>query len=361
MYFWTKCLPLSDLQVSGLPSVAVVILSWNGRDYLAKFLPSVCRSTYSNLTIYVADNASTDGSMTLVESDFPQVRIIRNPFNNGFAGGYNEALKQVQAEYYVLLNQDVEVEPGWIEPVISLMQSRKQIAACQPKILSYHQKSCFEYAGAAGGWMDLRGYAFCRGRLFDTVEQDQGQYDQITDIFWASGAAMFIRSEVYHTLGGLDDFFFAHMEEIDLCWRIQLAGYKISFCPQSVVYHVGGGSLPRGNPRKTFLNYRNNLVMLAKNLPDQGKTATLFIRRVLDGIAALNCVLQGDFSDYKAIVQAHRAFRQWRRLHTASPIPSGITPVRDLKELSGVFQGSIIWEYFIKRKKRFSDLDFFNK
>ncbi len=241
------------------PHVAVVILNWNGRKFLEQFLPSVLASTYTDYSVIVADNGSTDDSIAFLAANFPQVRIINNGQNFGFAKGYNEALKLVESEYYILLNSDVEVSPGWIEPMVSLLENDAQMAACQPKILSYHNKTMFEYAGAAGGWLDKYGYPFAKGRVFDICEEDKGQYDQVEPIFWASGAALFVRSTVYHQMKGFDEYFFAHQEEIDLCWRIQLAGYTVFSCPSSVVYHVGGGTLPKGNSLKTFLNFRNNL------------------------------------------------------------------------------------------------------
>jgi len=250
-----------------LPSVAVVILNYNGRTYLERFLPSVLRSTYPRLEVVVADNRSTDGSLDFLRTQHPSVRILANPSNEGFAQGYNTALAQVSAEISVLLNSDVEVEPGWIEPVVALMAGDERIAACQPKILDWNAPDRFEYAGAAGGWIDSFGYPFSRGRVFDTCERDTGQYDDPAPVFWATGAAMFVRTAVFLAHGGFDPYFFAHQEEIDLCWRLQRAGYRIYACPASVVRHVGGGTLPQGNPRKTYLNFRNNLVMLWKNLP----------------------------------------------------------------------------------------------
>ena len=250
-----------------LPSVAIVILNWNGRKFLEQFMPAVLASTYPNKRVIVADNASTDDSILFLNEHFPSVEIIRNETNEGFAKGYNTALKKVTADYYVLLNSDVEVPENWIEPVISLMETDPLIAACQPKILTFDNRSFFEYAGACGGWIDKFGYPFSRGRVFDTRETDSGQYDFVQQCFWASGAAFFIRAKLYHEMGGLDEYFFAHQEEIDLCWRLQLSGYKIFVQPASVVYHVGGGTLPRGNSRKTFLNFRNNLIMIYKNQP----------------------------------------------------------------------------------------------
>ena len=345
-----KTNPLAEIRDNAFPSVAVVILSWNGRHFLETFLPSVCLSTYPNLTIYVCDNASEDDTVEFLQTSFPAVRILKNPLNRGFAAGYNDALRQVDSAYYVLLNQDVEVEPGWIEPVISLMGRHPQWAVCQPKIRAIQSKPFFEYAGAAGGWIDRWGYPFCRGRIFDTVEVDAGQYDQAGEVFWASGAALFIQSAVYHQMGGFDPLFFAHMEEIDLCWRIHLAGYGVGYCPDSVVYHLGGGSLPKGNPRKTYLNYRNNLLMMAKNLPSKGREWFLFIRRVLDTLAAFRELATGHGEEFRAIIRAHFDFRKLRG-DTVKSLTS-----KPLSELPGVYRGFLIWDYFIRGKKKFSDL-----
>ncbi|MEZ5028863.1 MAG: glycosyltransferase family 2 protein, partial [Ferruginibacter sp.] len=267
------------------PSVAIVILNWNGKPFLEKFLPSVKVSAYKFKKIIVADNASTDDSVNFLQKVHPEISIIQNESNLGFAKGYNNALKKIEADYYVLLNSDVEVTPGWIEPVISLMETNKAIAACQPKILAYADKETFEYAGASGGWIDKFGYPFMRGRIFDDCEKDNGQYNDVQPCFWASGAAFFVRSSVYHQLGGLDEFFFAHQEEIDFCWRVQLAGHKVYVQPASVVYHVGGGTLPKGNSRKTFLNFRNNLIMLYKNLPTAAALWKLPFRIMLDAVS----------------------------------------------------------------------------
>ncbi|MFZ9718824.1 MAG: glycosyltransferase family 2 protein, partial [Chitinophagaceae bacterium] len=249
------------------PSVAVVILNWNGKQFLEQFLPGLLASNYNNLRVMVADNASTDDSVSFLLQHYPTVELLRCQQNLGFAGGYNYFLNQVQTDYYVLLNSDVEVTPEWITPVISLMESDQRIAACQPKILSWHQRDHFEYAGAAGGWIDRLGYPFARGRVFDHLEMDTGQYNQPMPVFWATGAAMFVRADAFHAAGGFDEAFFAHQEEIDLCWRLQRMGYRIYACPASVVYHVGGGALPTGSAQKVFLNYRNNLMMLVKNMP----------------------------------------------------------------------------------------------
>lgn len=249
------------------PTVAIVILNWNGKAYLEKFLPIVLKSSYENKTVIVADNASTDDSVLFLRNHYPGVRLIENAANEGFASGYNKALQQVNSEYCILLNSDVEVTEQWIEPVIAIMEANKKIAACQPKILSFKQKKYFEYAGAAGRWIDSMGYPFSRGRVFDCCETDNGQYNNASPCFWATGTAMFVRTEVFKQLAGFDESFFAHQEEIDLCWRMQLAGYAVFVQPASVVYHIGGGTLPSGNSRKVYLNYRNNLVMLYKNLP----------------------------------------------------------------------------------------------
>jgi len=334
------------------PSVAIVILNWNGRNFLEKFLPSVLASTYANKKIVVADNTSTDDSIVFLKEKYPKVSIIQNKSNEGFAKGYNTALKQVTADYYVLLNSDVEVSTGWIEPVIELMELDKAIAACQPKILAYNKKNQFEYAGASGGWIDALGYPFSRGRVFDDCETDNGQYDDAGPCFWASGAAMFVRSSVYHELGGLDEYFFAHQEEIDLCWRAQLAGYKIFVQPASVVYHVGGGTLPKGNSLKTFLNFRNNLTMMAKNLPFCTALWKLPFRILLDAISAWRGLLSGDGGYFLAICKAHLHFTGWLLFKKKQ---SGF-PVKRNRKLYGCYSGTVVWDYFIKKKKNFSEI-----
>ena len=314
-------------------------------------MPAVLASTYPNKRVIVADNASTDDSILFLNEHFPSVEIIRNETNEGFAKGYNTALKKVTADYYVLLNSDVEVPENWIEPVISLMETDPLIAACQPKILTFDNRSFFEYAGACGGWIDKFGYPFSRGRVFDTRETDSGQYDSVQQCFWASGAAFFIRAKLYHEMGGLDEYFFAHQEEIDLCWRMQLAGYKIMSCPQSVVYHVGAGTLPRGG-RKVYLNFRNNLVMLCKNLPWYEKLWKLPARIGLDAMSAWKGLLGGDTAFFIAITQAHLAVLKWsfRR-----PCQSAY-PRKPLGSLCGVYHGSVVWQYFIKQHTRFQEI-----
>lgn len=335
------------------PSVAIVILNWNGRAYLQRFLPSVTASTYPGKQVIIADNASTDDSLAFVRAHYPSVGIIALPQNYGFAKGYNEALKQVQADYYVLLNSDVEVQPGWIEPIITLMERDRSVAVCQPKILTYDNKRLFEYAGGAGGWLDHLGYPFARGRIFDVCEEDQGQYDSIEPVFWASGAAMFVRPEIYHGLGGLDEFFFAHQEEIDFCWRVQLAGHKVYACPASVVYHVGGGTLPKGNERKVFLNFRNNLIMMAKNLPLSQSWWKLPYRLLLDTVSAFKSLIEGQWVYFVAIFKAHVAFVAWlpgRR--KKSVFPAGSRSGR----LAGWYRGSVVWKHFVLGKTRFDEI-----
>lgn len=332
--------------------VAVVILSWNGIKFLEQFLPSVVQHTSTDLCeIIVADNCSTDHSVEFIKKNFPQVRVIQNSRNAGFAGGYNDALKWVNTEYYVLLNQDIEVSQNWVETVIAEMEKDSNIVAAQPKLRAYHQRNFFEYAGASGGFLDRNSYAFCRGRIFNTVEKDEGQYDDVVDVFWATGACLFVRSSIYWSAGGFDEDFFAHQEEIDLCWRIKNLGYRIVCVPASVVYHVGGGSLPQGNPRKTYLNFRNNLMMMFKNLSGSTLVPRMFWRFVLDGVAAIHSVFKNkNFKDFNAILKAHLSFYSY--------IPSLIqkrkaVPVSSSKHLSDT---NILWQYFFKQKKHYRDL-----
>jgi GT2 family glycosyltransferase len=331
--------------------VAVVILNWNGHALLAKFLPSVVANSGA-ADIYMADNASTDDSVRFVSENFSSVKIIINEKNSGYAGGYNEALKQIDADYYVLLNSDVEVTPGWIEPIQRLMDADPLIAACQPKLLAYNNRSYFEYAGASGGFIDRYGYPFCRGRIFDECEKDMGQYDDTRQCFWATGACMFVRREAYLKAGQLDEDFFAHMEEIDLCWRMQQFGYKIMVCPESVVYHIGGGTLSQQNSKKTFLNFRNGLALLLKNLPAGMVWYKLPLRLILDHVAAYKFLFEGRKEDYRAIAKAHRNFLSnfnlWRkkRYHYSR-----------INYLPGVFDGSIVYKYFISRIRSFSKLN----
>ena len=334
------------------PKVAIVILNYNGRKYLELFLPSVLASTYENKEVIVADNGSTDDSISFLKQNYPQVKLIILDRNYGFAGGYNESLKQVQSDYYVLLNSDVEVEKGWIEPIIALMESNPSIGACQPKLLSYNHKDLFEYAGAAGGWLDCFGYPFARGRIFDVCEADKGQYDTTAPIFWASGAAMFVRSKLYHQLRGLDHYFFAHMEEIDFCWRLQLEGYMVYACPESVVYHVGGGTLPKGNERKVFLNFRNNMIMLAKNLPLSQSIWKIPFRVLLDIISAWKSLLAGQGIYFIAVTEAHFAFIKWLFLKRKQ----SVFPNTKKRHLRGWFMHSVAWQHFVAGKKTFSEI-----
>ncbi|ALJ00313.1 glycosyltransferase family 2 protein [Rufibacter tibetensis] len=336
------------------PKVAVVILNWNGRRWLEQFLPSVLQNS-PEAEIVVADNASQDDSVSFLRAQYPQVRLIQLPENLGFCEGYNQALRQVEATYYVLLNSDVEVTPNWLVPMLDLLEKNPPIAACQPKIKSFHQRTHFEHAGAAGGFLDAHGYPFCRGRLFDTVEEDRGQYDDTRPVFWATGACLLIRAEAYWKASGFEKRFFAHMEEIDLCWRLQNLGYHIYYQGHSTVYHVGGGTLPKSNPRKTFLNFRNGAALLYKNLADAEVDKILYTRLVLDGVAATQYFLKGEWKEVKAIYKAHRAFLAdkpfWKEKRKEVPVK------KRTHELTGWSQQSVVWEYFVKGKKEFSALE----
>lgn len=337
---------------SGYPRVAAVILNWNGAAYLEKFLPFLLASTYPNLEMIVADNASTDHSLALLKEKFPGITVLINSANEGFAGGYNTALAQVDADYFVLLNSDVEVSAGWLEPIIDLMERQSNIAACQPKILSYSERTRFEYAGASGGWLDALGYPFSRGRIFDVVEDDRGQYDDAVPCFWASGACMVIRSGCYRAAGGLDSYFFAHQEEIDLCWRLQRMGYAVFVQPDSVVYHIGGGTLPRENNLKVFLNFRNNLIMLAKNLPFFTALWKIPVRMSLDALAAWKGLITGSGCYFVAIARAHLQFWKWLLFHTRKK-PK--IPQSD-NRIQGIYRGSLVWKHFVGGRTRFSEI-----
>lgn len=338
--------------MTNYPSVSIVILNWNGLNYLKEFLPSVCASVYPNLEIIVGDNASTDHSVEFLIRNYPQVKIIYNDSNYGFAGGYNKILKQIKSEYFVLLNSDVEVHSDWIGPVIKLMESDPDIAAAQPKILSYKNKIDFEYAGAAGGFIDILGYPFCRGRIFDSVETDQGQYNVSSEIFWASGAALFMKRSKWIEIDGFDEDFFAHMEEIDLCWRLKNKGYKIVYCPDSKVFHVGGGTLNVESPYKTYLNFRNNLVLLQKNLPFSKAFLIIFIRFWLDMLSLVKFLLDGKYRNAGAISQAHvyffrNIFKNGRKARNISISKLNST---------GIYKSSIVWQYFVLKRKTFPTL-----
>lgn len=342
------------------PLAAVVILNYNGKDFLAQFLPSVLDTTYSNFKVIVADNGSTDGSLEFMSTAFPDVECLDLEENWGFAEGYNQALKQVEAEYFVLLNSDVEVTRNWLTPIIELMERDPTVAACQPKILAFDQKDQFEYAGAAGGWMDRWGYPFCRGRIFSTVEKDLGQYDDTQEVFWASGAVLFIRAKLFQEIGGFDGDYFAHLEEIDLCWRLKRAGYKIMVRPKSVVYHVGGGTLSYASPRKTYLNFRNSLFTIVKNEP-LGKVLWLIPwRLVLDGFAGVLFLAQFQFSNIAAIFKAHWYFiprigQAFRKRRTAKVQVDRVS-ISTLPNMEGMYQGSIVWQYYAGGKKYFRNL-----
>ena len=330
--------------------VAVIILNWNGENLLREFLPSVMKNTNLDLgRVVVVDNRSTDGYWICLEQEFPDVERVLFEENFGFAGGYNRAIEMIEAEYVVLLNSDVEVAPGWLEPLVAVLDRDEKVAAVQPKILAYRDKNKFEYAGAAGGYIDYLGFPFCRGRVMDTTEQDYGQYDDEVDVFWATGASLCIRRDVYRAAGGLDEAFFAHMEEIDLCWRLKNGGYTLKVIPSSVVYHLGGGSLPMNHPRKLFLNYRNNLLMLHKNLCAKQRKKIFFARVLLDTMAGGLFLLKGQWSNTRSVIRAYKAFREMRK---AYPVPERSV------SLSGIYPRSIVLDYFLRGKKKFSDLNF---
>lgn len=336
-----------------VPKVAIVILNWNGLKYLSQFLPSVMASNWDNLEVIVGDNASSDGSVRFLQSTFPSVRIIQNDNNYGFTGGYNRVLSQVDADYYILLNSDIEVTPNWIQPVIELMEADDQVAAAAPKIKAYHNPAYFEHAGAAGGFIDSYGYPFCRGRIFYEVEEDKGQYDQSGEVFWATGAALFIKKKCWDMTGGFDERFFAHMEEIDLCWRLKNLDYKIMYCAESVVYHVGGGTLDKENPFKTYLNFRNNLLLLKKNLSFGRALFTISIRFVLDLMAIIRFMNEGKRKDAWAISRAHQNFI--RQLFTRSKQPVKVAKAHH-STLKCMYKHNIVWDFFIKKKRAFSNL-----
>ena len=334
--------------------IAIVILNWNGKQLLEKFIPTVLQHSKNVATIYVIDNASTDRSISILTEKFPDVKIVQNSENGGYARGYNEGLKKIAADYFVLLNSDVEVTYNWMQPIISLMEADRSIAACQPKILNYNVRDEFEYAGGGGGFIDKWGYPFCRGRVFNSFEKDHGQYDDTREVFWASGACLFIRSNIFLETGGFDEDFFAHMEEIDLCWRIRNLGYKIYYCADSAIYHVGAGTLSKMNPKKTFYNFRNNLLLLCKNHAPEYFYFKLFLRICLDGVAGLRFIVSGEFAHCIAVIKAHFSFYALfkQTLEKRNAIKEQIVRYAD----NGVYRGSIVWDYFVRGKSKFSDI-----
>jgi GT2 family glycosyltransferase len=330
-----------------LEKIAVVILNWNGVKLLEQFLPSVIQ--YSpEATVYVADNASTDESIVFVKNNYPTIKIVQNKTNQGFAGGYNDALQHIDAEIYALVNSDIEVTENWLKPILDTFEAEPETAIIQPKILDFKKKDHFEYAGAGGGFIDQFGYPFCRGRIFDTLEKDNGQYNDKIEIFWASGACFFIRSAVYKELKGFDEDFFAHQEEIDLCWRTINRGYKIKYNSESTVYHVGGATLQQANPKKTFLNFRNSLLMLTKNLPQDALFKVLIIRMLLDGVAGVKFIFEGQFAHCLAIIRAHFSFyRLFLRNYKK----------REKKQIEIYFKTkSIVYGYYVKNGTVFVDV-----
>ena len=338
-----------------MDKLAIVILNWNGAEMLRRYLPTVLQYSRDEAVVYVADNDSGDDSVELLKREFPTCRLILLDKNWGFAEGYNRALAQVEAEYFLLLNSDIEVTHHWLTPMIELMDAHPEIAACQPKLLSIYDRDMFEYAGACGGFIDRYGYPFCRGRVFETIEEDNGQYDYTSDVLWATGAALMIRSKDYWDAGGLDGRFFAHSEEIDLCWRLRIMGRRVVCLPESYVYHVGGGTLPKSNPMKTFLNFRNNLTMLYKCLPDSELNRVMRWRWALDYLAAWEMLLlKRNWGDFCAVYRARRAFKRWRKDFEADR--QKIQAGRLQKEIPELRRFSLLWQYYVKGRKTFADL-----
>jgi len=336
-------------------STAIVILNWNGEKYLQQFLPVLIEhTTLPGVEIIVSDNASTDSSLSLLKDKFPTIRTIVFDKNYGFAGGYNKALALLEADYFVLLNSDVEVTPGWLNPLLEYMDMHEKVAACQPKILSYANRSTFEHAGAAGGYIDRFGFPFCRGRVLGLAEEDKGQYDSITDIFWATGACLLIRSNLYRKVGGLDDEFFAHMEEIDLCWRLKSRGYRIVCIPDSSVFHVGGGALDYESPHKTYLNFRNNLLMLYKNLPARLLEKTMRWRAVFDYAAAVQLFITGKPKNALSVFRARRDFKNMQPAFEEKRKQNILYATSDNKQ--NILQKSIVLEYYLKGKKTYQEI-----
>ncbi|MFT6849286.1 MAG: GT2 family glycosyltransferase [Sphingobacteriales bacterium] len=335
------------------PSVAVVILNWNGKGFLKEYLPSFLKTTYKNHKLYVADNGSSDDSISFMETTYPDINIIKLDKNYGFAGGYNKALDQVNADYLAIVNSDLEVTPTWLEPMVEMLSRDATIAACQPKIKWLRMDTHFEYAGAAGGFIDTLGYPFCRGRLFDILESDNNQYDTEKEIFWATGACFLVKTGIFKSLGGFDEDFFAHMEEIDLCWRIKNEGYKIMYTPMSTIYHLGGGTLNTENPKKTFLNFRNSLIAMQKNLPSNQVFGKIFVRMCLDLAAWFKFALSGKIKHAFAINKAHAqfVFKQGKWIKKRQ-----MTSQKNLNP-TGIYKRSIVWDYYVRKKRLFSELN----
>lgn len=330
--------------------IAIVILNWNGRGLLEKFLPSVVSYSQDDAEIYIADNNSSDDSIDFLNKNYPKVKIIKNKINGGFAKGYNDALKRIDADVYALVNSDIEVTKNWLKPIIKAFKEDSSTAVIQPKLLDYKNKSKFEYAGAAGGYVDFMGYPFCRGRIFMNLETDNGQFNDTTDIFWASGACFFIKSDIYHEQKGFDEQYFAHQEEIDLCWRVQNEGHQIKYVGASTVYHVGGATLRETNPHKTFLNFRNSLFTISKNVPKRFVFIVIFLRLLMDGIAGLKFVFELRPIHTWAIIKAHLSFY----MH----LPKMLSKRRALsfKQTNYFYCFSIVWQHFILRKQKFTEL-----
>jgi len=336
-------------------STAIVILNWNGEKYLQQFLPILIENTaIPDVEIIVADNASTDSSLAILKNEFPTIRTIALDENYGFAGGYNKALEQVDTDYYVLLNSDVEVTQGWLQPLVVYLNDHEEVAACQPKIRAYNQRTHFEHAGAAGGFIDRFGFPFCRGRVIGFAEEDKGQYDSIIDIFWATGACLMVRSKIYWKVGGLDDDFFAHMEEIDLCWRFKSRGYRVVCVPESTVYHIGGGTLDMENPHKTYLNFRNNLLLLYKNLPTKLLKKTMFWRFLFDYAAAFQLFATGKPANAKSIFKARKDFKRMQPDFEEKRKENILYSTNDSQ--SDILQKSIVFGYYLKGKKTYNSL-----
>ena len=334
------------------PSVAIAILNWNGKHFLKTLLPALLNLTYFNYTIYIIDNNSSDDSVAFINASFPSVKIILLDDNYGFALGYNKGLRGLKEEYFLMMNSDVEVEPNFLEPLLALMQSDDGIAVVQPKIRSLTNKKMFEHAGAAGGMIDILGYPFCRGRMFDTVEEDVGQYNNTTQVFWATGTCCLIRKKAYWQVGGMYGFYFMHMEEIDLCWRLQAAGWKIFYCSQSLIYHLGGGSLSYQSPRKTYLNFRNNIIMCWRNSPPYVNAWLLPLRMALDGVALIKFLTGKQSKNAVAVGKAYLHFFKWLFSFEKDSPKKKLS----LRKAPGVLKGSLVWKYYIRKKRTYNEV-----